>query len=70
MSGIIWGGTKGYRNCNKIRKQKRKNSTPGRDKGERCVASSLDRYFAKKSRAYKHKNYNDWLEKTHRFNNC
>lgn len=70
MSGIIWGGTKGSRNYNKNRKKRKFSSTAGKDKGECCVASTLDRYFCTKNRSYKHKGYRNWLLKTRKLNNC
>jgi hypothetical protein len=47
----------------KIEKKKRKGSqTAGKDKGENCTASPMKKYFAKRSRSYKHPDYEDWLE--------
>lgn len=69
MSGIIWGGSKGSRNYNRNRKIKRRSSTAGKDKGGSCVADTLSRYFASKSRSYKHIGYQAWLEKTRAYNN-
>jgi hypothetical protein len=49
---------KGWR---KNKNASRKSSTPGKLKGENCQASSLDRFYAKYSRAHKHPGYGDWL---------
>lgn len=51
-----------------MRKKARGSQTPGRQKGESCQASSLDRYMAKSSRSYKHKGYGVWLEKVRKQN--
>lgn len=47
-----------------LRKKAKGSSTPGLLKGDNCRASFLERYFAKYSRAYKHPEYNAWVEKT------
>jgi len=45
------------------RKRARGNQTPGSTKGKRCQATAIDRYMAKSSRSYKHKDYPAWLER-------
>ena len=55
---------------NKIRKEKncRICSVPGRTKGIRCLASAEDRYMAKRSRSYKHPNYENWASRMDELN--
>lgn len=38
-----------------------KGHTPGRTKGDNCVADAKKRHMAKSSRSYKHRNYGNWL---------
>ena len=47
-------------------KRKRGHQTPGSLKGLSCKASTTDRYMAKTSRSYKHRDYPAWLEKVRR----
>lgn len=35
-------------------------STPGKTKGDNCKASPMDRTFARKSRAYRMREYDNW----------
>ena len=49
-------------------RKKNKSSTAGKDKGGNCVASRLDRFCAKYSRARKTAQYDAWLEKTRKAN--
>jgi len=54
----------------KIKRKASKGSRgSGSTKGNNCTASTLDRYFATKSRACKHRLYNNWSKKTIRANN-
>lgn len=39
-----------------------KNSTPGRDKGEACMASGLDKGFARRNRSHIDRLYPRWCE--------
>ncbi len=49
----------------KVDKKKRvANRTSGWTKGETCKASPFQRFCCVRSRAYKHINYNSWLEAT------
>lgn len=45
------------------RKQARGNQTAGSQKGENCKAKTIDRFFTKRSRSYKHQDYPEWLNK-------
>ena len=42
-------------------REKQSSSTPGKGKGGTCMASRMDRFFAKYSRARKHAGYPEWL---------
>ena len=53
---------------NKQKKIVRQSSTPGSSKGAGCVADRMMRYFAKRSRSYKHEGYQGWLQKTRKLN--
>lgn len=37
--------------------------TPGKDKGDNCQASHDSRFFARRSRSYKHRGYNEWSQR-------
>ena len=37
--------------------------TPGKTKSSRCQADYMDKFFAKRSRSYKHPGYSDWLRR-------
>jgi len=45
------------------RKLRKRSITDGRTKGPKCEATSVDRYMAKTSRSYKHRDYKEWCEK-------
>ena len=46
------------------KKKNKGSSTPGSTKNENtCQATGLDKFFAKYSRAHKHKGYQAWREK-------
>lgn len=49
-------------------RKKNRSSTPGKDKGGNCVASRIDRFCAKYSRARKDPQYQEWLIKTRKAN--
>ena len=49
-------------------KNKFKGQTPGKQKGETCQASTMDRHMAKCSRSYKHRDYRSWLIKVRKYN--
>ena len=59
--------TQGFRNQFKERKKTHGNQTPGRQKAP-CQITYMDRFFAKYSRAYKHRGYVAWLDKTRKLN--
>lgn len=46
------------------RKKRVGNQTPGRVKGLNCQATPMEKFMAKCSRSYKHREYGTWLEKT------
>ena len=49
----------------RIRRKMGKGSrTAGSTKGENCQATPAERTFAKRSRAYKMKGYDQWLKRT------
>lgn len=50
------------------RKKAHMSSTPGKDKPY-GKANFMQRYFAKRSRAYKHRDYSAWYQKTLHLNN-
>ena len=60
----IYSGTglrEGYR---KRLKQTKGSNTSGKMKDkDRCQASQLDKYMAKRNRSYKHPEYGTWLRK-------
>ena len=45
-------------------KGKRGNQTKGKEKVLTCQATTLERHYASSSRAYKHRGYAPWMEKT------
>ena len=50
-------------NRKKERKVRVQSQTSGSIKGENCKASYMDKYMAKSSRSYKHKDYPAWCKK-------
>jgi len=46
------------------KKKKGGNQTAGSVKSENCQADAMERYFAKSSRSYKHRDYESWVRKT------
>lgn len=52
----------------KINKRNKGSQTPGKAKGDSCKADSMSRYFAKRSRAYKHPDYGVWCDQKDRMN--
>ena len=61
--GFLWKSKKN-------RKARKASRNSGSGKSETCKATSLERFFATKSRAYKHRLYNNWSKKTIRQNNA
>jgi len=59
--------TLGYRNSFKDRKKTHASRTPGKQKAP-CQITYLDKFFARKSRSYKHKDYAIWCEKSRKKN--
>ena len=47
------------------KKSKYSSRTPGSQKGENCKANTKERFFAGRSRSYKHPEYKTWLVNTH-----
>ena len=45
-------------------KKRSGSQTAGSVKADSCQASTMERYFAKSSRSYKHRDYESWLRKT------
>lgn len=45
-------------------KKNQGSQTPGKQKNTNCQATDKERFFAKRGRAYKHKEYNSWLDST------
>ena len=45
-----------------LRKKARGNATPGKMKNKQCQATPLKRYLAKRSRSYKHPDYDNWKD--------
>lgn len=45
-------------------KKKQSSQTPGRQKNVGCQATPKEKFFAKRSRAYKTKDYGSWLDST------
>ena len=43
------------------RKRLRGSQTPGSQKTLACQATALERFFAKRSRSYKHQGYAEWV---------
>ena len=54
--GFLW--------CKNRNRKKQSNRTPGMMKSESCKASNKDKFFAKRSKAYKHSEYGAWLKAT------
>lgn len=52
----------------KNEKQTRQSHTPGKTKGLNCQAGVSDRYFAKRSRAYKAPGFDTWCQESKRKN--
>ena len=52
-----------FRNSKKEKKKRVQSQTPGRMKAP-CQITFMDKFFAKRSRSYKHHGYELWLEKT------
>lgn len=50
--------------CNIINGLARGSRTPGSTKGDNCKASKKERFMAKRSRSYKHPEYENWCEST------
>lgn len=53
---------------NSIKKRGKGSHTPGKAKGEKCMASVVDKYMAKRSRSYKDKDYSKWCAKYDKLN--
>ena len=62
MKSINWSPI-GGRNSRKDKKGKRASSTPGTSKSENCMASPLDKFFAKYARSVRYTGYQEWSEK-------
>jgi len=43
-----------------------RSQTPGKNKGENCQASAQDKYFCKRNRSWKRKDYGAWCRKMDR----
>jgi hypothetical protein len=56
-------GTGAWWKRKRDKKKTKRSQTPGRDKVETCQASAEDRWMAKTSRSYKHKQYHNWCLK-------
>jgi len=52
----------------KIARKNKASRTPGKAKGERCQADAMDKFFCRRNRSYKHREYGAWCEKVNRMN--
>ena len=64
----VEGCTKANMSDWKMAKTKKASQTPGHMKGISCQADALKKFFAKRSRSYKHQGYSSWCKKMDNLN--
>lgn len=62
ISGLA-GSCGKFHNSKKKRKLANASRTPGKEKVEACQANHIDRFMAKRSRSYKHRDFAAWSER-------